>query len=567
MATIQNAVQEMVDRFVTSMQGGTPLSPEDQLLFAKAVQAMQTNVSFEQAIIAVAEEHLDTSVTALTDAKDTFDLSVIEGVNALASAENSITSSSASLDVAATIPALLSTMGKHRDGMIGNVDDMLLADGESTLLSDSTYSGTVPCNNVIYCSDGEVRLHVSAQNAGSSNSGNYNLYHHFFSKEASSDPTTGTFTRHNYCYNSNTNTRSSWTHRYANIPAMTELPIASSTDAEDIQFKILIADGTSTAETAATYRGIGLFYDTDYNVGQGHYHTADVVDSYNRRAVRLTAGYHAQNSAVSVFYNNTKNCAVVIEEGKVWELYSDGWVDPVIPAFGTDAQAQTWMDEQPSMVLITMFQTTNAARAYTPLKYDSQANKSLINQMNSYDNANNVFTTMASPSVADYAPINAIEETSAQFRCSVTNPGPDGVDGAGNSSNYLAYSTSQQYLWEVADKKLVPTLREETLLVIPHNMFHSNSSASVYPWSQIKVRTKVTRLDTLEVIGEGQTSIMSKQGGTFMGARGGDILTYNPYNVNWMQSISFYNASIYDLEFRILTNLSKHNKNLVTRAE
>ncbi|TMO67258.1 hypothetical protein [Pseudoalteromonas aurantia] len=68
MATIQNAVQAMVDKLVTDMKGSTPLSAEDQALVSNAITKLADNDRLEKAIIAVAEEHLDVATGELTNA-------------------------------------------------------------------------------------------------------------------------------------------------------------------------------------------------------------------------------------------------------------------------------------------------------------------------------------------------------------------------------------------------------------------------------------------------------------------------------------------------------------------
>lgn len=68
MATIQNAVQTMVDKLVADMQGNDPLSAEDQALVSNAITKLADNGRLEKAIIAVAEEHLDVATGELTSA-------------------------------------------------------------------------------------------------------------------------------------------------------------------------------------------------------------------------------------------------------------------------------------------------------------------------------------------------------------------------------------------------------------------------------------------------------------------------------------------------------------------
>ena len=70
MSTISNAAQIMVDKLVADLNSETPLSAEDQLLVAKALDTMKNSTTFETALIAVVEEHFNTADAALTEAKD-----------------------------------------------------------------------------------------------------------------------------------------------------------------------------------------------------------------------------------------------------------------------------------------------------------------------------------------------------------------------------------------------------------------------------------------------------------------------------------------------------------------
>ncbi|QTH70941.1 hypothetical protein [Pseudoalteromonas xiamenensis] len=68
MSTIHHAVQAMVDNLTTKMTSGTPFTPEEQLLVSKAISALKDNETWEKAVVAVVEEHLDTATTSLTSA-------------------------------------------------------------------------------------------------------------------------------------------------------------------------------------------------------------------------------------------------------------------------------------------------------------------------------------------------------------------------------------------------------------------------------------------------------------------------------------------------------------------
>lgn len=101
MATLNAAVQQMIDRLNAALAAGTA-SAEDQLLIGKALQALQSSTTWERALIAVAEEHLNTSTTALAAAKALLD-----------AAKVTLDSSSAALNTQAANLARIPTMDEN----------------------------------------------------------------------------------------------------------------------------------------------------------------------------------------------------------------------------------------------------------------------------------------------------------------------------------------------------------------------------------------------------------------------------------------------------------------------
>ncbi|WDE04665.1 hypothetical protein SG34_025600 [Thalassomonas viridans] len=111
MSTISNAAQIMVDKLVADLNSDTPLSAEDQLLVAKALDTMKNSTTFETALIAVVEEHFNTADAALTAAKD--------DINA---AKNSIETQATNLDL---IPGLQTSIDTSLSGMTSSLDTSL----------------------------------------------------------------------------------------------------------------------------------------------------------------------------------------------------------------------------------------------------------------------------------------------------------------------------------------------------------------------------------------------------------------------------------------------------------
>jgi len=68
MATLNAAQQKMIDKLNDGLVNGT-LTPDDMAVISKAIAYLQSHTTWERALIAVAEEHLNTGTTALAAAQ------------------------------------------------------------------------------------------------------------------------------------------------------------------------------------------------------------------------------------------------------------------------------------------------------------------------------------------------------------------------------------------------------------------------------------------------------------------------------------------------------------------
>lgn len=67
MTTLTTAIQTLVDNLQTKMTSNAPLTPEEQTLVATAIEKLSSQVNIEQALVAVAVEHLGDAKTALSE--------------------------------------------------------------------------------------------------------------------------------------------------------------------------------------------------------------------------------------------------------------------------------------------------------------------------------------------------------------------------------------------------------------------------------------------------------------------------------------------------------------------
>lgn len=542
MSTIANAVQAMVNNLTEKMTSGTPFTPEEQALAARALSYLQDNETWEKAVVAVVEEHLDTGTTALAAAKDQLDASTLAGVNAMTTAEASLLAKASQLDIAASVPAALSAYAKNKDGLIGSMSDLLMIIPEAEMLKDSSYTTAPPVTNMIFCSNGDVYAHTVPISRSSGSNGNLNQCHNFYSKAANVDPKTGLFTRLNYCYYSTDTPRTLWSQRFATEPAGAFFPLASALNPADIKFCPLISDFSSATSNAANFRGIGLFYDSTYGVPTGHYHNANVKDKYGRKASTLGQDFrNSYNYFECAFYNNAKNCLVVIQDGNVWELYSNGWVSPGVPTFGTDAQAQAWVDAQPDMFLVPFLSMTGDT-LYSPMRSDTDGpNKTKSSTENSYDALAGNMQARSRPSQnAGSSPTTG--SSPVGHLCSIWGT----VDPHANYGTSSGYAVSQQYLWDVATRKLAPVYRESFYEVVPGQLRDYNATTTTLSyWTAIKQRTVLTNLVTKEKLAEAQQLLQVRDEGTSRGVISAGIPYYNPFDGVWYQAQTAYVGDAY----------------------
>tara|TARA_Y100000031_G_scaffold103581_1_gene113782 strand:+ start:779 stop:2464 length:1686 start_codon:yes stop_codon:yes gene_type:complete len=544
MSTISNAVQEMVNNLTTKMQSGTPLSGEEQLLISKAISALQDNETWEKAVVAVVEEHLDTATGALDSAVTQFNTDSAAGINALSNAEASLLSKSAQLDIAAAVPAELAKLSEAKDGRIGNLDRLIMPVGGAQVYNDTESTTNAMKTNTIFCSDGEVICHVAPISWSSGSSGSVSDNHNFYRKVAGADKLTGTFSRYQYCFSSSSVARTGWNQRYSYGPAMMVLPLAHAVDGT-VTFKELISDYSSTTQNAGNFRGVGLFYDTDYGVTTGHYHNADVKDKYGRVAAQLRSDYRSAQQNECVFYDNVKNCVVVIQDGKVWELYSNGWVDPAIATFGDDTQAQAWVDAQPDMFLVALQGYGNAV-SYELLHSATGENAGLTEAdvrtaFQSY--ANNLLSL----SVAYTGDSNTAASYQTGVRVGSTEWGLQYTAGTGEN---IQWDCNQNFMWDKDTETLIPLHVHEVLEVIPPPMYdHESNTTNMYFWVTIKKTVKVTRIDTGEELGMALRLYQSQNGGNYQGIRTANFACINPYDGVWYEQVTSYNNTANRREF------------------
>lgn len=81
MTTLNSAIQTLVNNLETKMLSNVPLSAEEQTLIAGAIDKLAQHASLEQAVVAVAEEHLESAEDSLTEVVNAAKADLIQQVS------------------------------------------------------------------------------------------------------------------------------------------------------------------------------------------------------------------------------------------------------------------------------------------------------------------------------------------------------------------------------------------------------------------------------------------------------------------------------------------------------
>ncbi|MEX0297588.1 MAG: hypothetical protein AB3N28_00860, partial [Kordiimonas sp.] len=265
MATLNTAVQALVDNLHAKMIANPPeLSAEEQLLVSKALSALSDNTTWEQALVAVATEHLNTATdnmdAAVTTATNSIDASVATATSnfaqaqtdmttALTNATNQVDAAKANLDTKTAEIAIVGETKNTLDRLspFANLDKLFTAVTDNELINVNQSSSYQRMNNIIsiFSSDGTSDIMTVPNSFSSSPNSSVFLSANWFKQTADKDPKFDPVTRADYCAPTSSSTesylRADYTKKTSYYGMFGLAKLASSTDANDIQTKYLIA--------------------------------------------------------------------------------------------------------------------------------------------------------------------------------------------------------------------------------------------------------------------------------------------------------------------------------------
>ncbi|PCK33117.1 hypothetical protein [Pseudoalteromonas piscicida] len=345
MATIQQAVQVMVDKLVADMNGSTPLSAEEQTLVTNAITRLADNAKLEQAVVAVAEAHLDDSTHLLQQVAGTT-------LNNIDSAKGELTTATAELVTRAAKLALLDQISPLTQQINTAVTrsnaatpkNLFALKGIETPNSNATFRRSTSVL-AIYNSDGTSYLTRPSFTANAATD-TCRLDHLVVSQDGSSTTMVKSSFVHNNAFEQNPATK---VYQYGSSAIV---PLGLKAQPNDIDFEVVYSTQESQSANATEYGGI-------FVREQGF--TSRTLPKQNLNARDKfgipTRSSYAHNN-VAVLYNNQKHCLVVIDSGTnlVVEKYRDGNLITNI-AIANEAEYQSYVDNGDFTTLVFIANT------------------------------------------------------------------------------------------------------------------------------------------------------------------------------------------------------------------
>lgn len=313
MATIQQAVQVMVDKLVADMNGTTPLSAEEQTLVSNAITRLTDNAKLEQAVVAVAQEHLDESTQLLqqvaTSALHNIDTAKAE----LGGATAELVTRAAKLALLDQIAPLAQQISTAVNQANAAAPKTLFANKLIDTPSTSTNNRRATAVLAIYDSSGKSYLTRPSYTVNSANDA-CRLEHVEVTETGSGVNRIKTSFVYNNAFEQNPTTK---VYQYG---ASALVPLGLKDQPNDIEYQVVFSTQKSQSTNVTEYGGI-FVSEQGFTSRTLPKKDLNAVDQFGI-ATRTSHQHHD----VAVLYNNQKHCLVVIDAGTnlVVEKYRDG---------------------------------------------------------------------------------------------------------------------------------------------------------------------------------------------------------------------------------------------------
>ncbi|MEC4090579.1 hypothetical protein [Pseudoalteromonas rubra] len=332
MASIQTAVQVMVDKLVADMQGEQPLSAEEQALVSNAITKLADNEKLEQAVVAVAESHIDEATTALQQVAQVSQTSLQQAAQTLNDNGTALEGKAAKLDqLDAMAPSLARVEALQGRAFTNQIRPLFGINSIETNHTSANYARTTSVF-AVYDHSGETFLVRPCFTYNNSYEQSRLEYLKLFADGSGRSITHSSFVHTNSFAQNPTST----TYLYG---ASAYLPLGSKDNPADIEYDIVYSTQDSQATGVVNYGGV-------YVRSQGFTSMSkpkknlNATDQYG--VPSITSHSYAD---VAVLYDNQKHCLLMVDENTslLIEKYRDGNVITTT-AIANESELQAYVD-------------------------------------------------------------------------------------------------------------------------------------------------------------------------------------------------------------------------------
>lgn len=341
MATLNSAIQALVNNLHGKMTSNEPLTAEEQTLVASAIDKLSTHTSWEQAMVAVAEEHLDDATQTLSQTLTTATSALTSAQGDINLARDDIQTQNANL---AIIPQISTDVQSSLDSFAQASNTAITSNlagmprpvfGVNLIETPATSSNNQrsPAVFAVYDSNGESWVARPSYTTSTGATENLRLeYMKLMADGSGKSVTTSHFVDSGTFYATPT-TR---IYRYGSSAV---LPLATKADINDIEYDVVYSSQDSAASGVANYEGIYCRSAGNVTVTKPKLNI-DAADQWDISTVTN----HNWND-VAALYDNAKHCLVMVDDSSslLVEKYRDGNVLTTISIANTSA-LQSYVD-------------------------------------------------------------------------------------------------------------------------------------------------------------------------------------------------------------------------------
>lgn len=335
MATLNNAVQSLVDNLHSKMTSNTPLSAEEQTLIAAAIDKLSSHTNWESALIAVAEEHLNSATDHMSQTLATATSALTSAQGDINAAKSSIESQSANLALLPSMESnLFNAISVNNQQSQQNIDQSFAGVPKPVfglkLVETSGLSQTNARSQAIfaiYQENGETYATRPAFTV-TNTSEHYNLLQYI---KLAADGSSQTVLKSHYVDSATFyQNPTSYIYRYTKTAL---LPLATTTNSQDIQYEVVYSTQDAASTAVANYHGV-YCASCGFDSATKPKLNTNATDQWGIST--LTDHNWAQ---MGVLYDNVKHCLVMVDEATslLVEKYRDGDIVTQISIANSDA--------------------------------------------------------------------------------------------------------------------------------------------------------------------------------------------------------------------------------------